>query len=118
MPIAPSQQSKIIRQPVPGFKAKSKKVWDPPDRSTFTVEDLGRELSVISSNLLVVGTTLAKPVDCDDPRESERVKKASQEVLDLARRLESTYNRLMSHGIMAHQPIDNVTVYRADDIPW
>ena len=112
MPLAPSQVKKLASKPPEGFKAYKKKTWDPPNRQTFTVEDLAKELSVVSSSLLISATALAQP--CDE----ERIGKIKEEVVAAARHLESVYHRLMNHGIMTRQPADTMTVYRADDIPW
>ena len=112
MPLAPSQVKKLANLPPEGFKAYKKKAWDPPNRQTFTVEDLAKELSVISSSLLISAATLAQPC------EAERICSTKEEVIASARHLESVYNRLMNHGIMTRQPSDTVTVYHADDIPW
>ena len=117
MPIAPNQKPKIVREPLPGFKSSTKKTWDPPNKNSYTIESLAKELSIVSSSLLAVSATIADPLDSDDPEEGKKVRKASQEVLDLARRLESIYHRLMNFGIVSRQQ-DTMIAYRADDIPW
>ena len=111
MPVAPNQKKKIERPPLPGFKANPKKTWDPPAKNTYTIEDLGKELSIISSSLLIIAATLAQPCDAEKLSETRDV------LIGTTRHLESVYNRLMNHGVMSRQQ-DTMTVYRADDIPW
>ena len=117
MPIAPKLQPKIVRQPVQGFKAATKKAWDLPSKNSFTVEDLAKELSIVSSNLLLIAATIAEPLDADDPKEGEKLHKASQDLRTSAEHLSSVYCRLMSYGMISRQQ-DTMTVFRADDIPW
>jgi hypothetical protein len=118
MPISPSQRVKISRPAPPeGFKTIKKKVWDPPDRNTYMIDDLAKELGGVSNSLKVVSAEIAALLTANDAKEGEKVHNISQEVLSLARHLESIYCRLMSNGIMARHK-ETVSVFHADDIPF
>lgn len=111
MPISPSQKKKLENPPLPEFKPGKKKIWDPPNKNTFTVDSLAEELGTVSNNLLSIVKTLAEPCS------AEQLSKAKNELQGSARHLESVYNRLLSHGIIARQS-GVIAVFHADDLPF